>query len=466
MKSKIRRPTLIRVLVLTTGLTLVLAALFANRIGLSHTETMSRGKVLLWGAGLGIFLLGLLLRQNDMLSLENFGKRMRSLYQGIAIITLNTIVLLVFLEAGATLYFRINSDSTTPYQELTFYTAKSARSSYYASQDWAQQYWQEHLLVSETAQGEKYFPYVIWRRAPFSGATININQDGIRLTPGANCRPGSYKVFAFGGSTMWGFGSPDWATIPAYLQSGLSTIVGKPVCTVNFADMGYVSTQELIELLLQLQANNIPDLVVFYDGINDTEVAYEDGRVDRHYWQDRVAAKFEGKDTRPQFIDFVKSSASFHLISSLADKLVPEQRHLVLPENNYLTKGIDANQLSDSVIKVYLNNYSIVETWSQEYGFKYAFFWQPVISIGKKPLTTEEQSFKADMAPEARFTFFDEVYQKLSSTALEHKNLYYIADVFDQQESQIWIDWPHATPVGNQLVAQKMLDLIKRQIGQ
>ena len=66
-----------------------------------------------------------------------------------------------------------------------------------------------------------YYPYVGWRRAPFKGTTIEIDQNGIRVTPGADCSAKSFKVFTFGESSMWGTGSPDWGTIPAHLQRGL-----------------------------------------------------------------------------------------------------------------------------------------------------------------------------------------------------------------------------------------------------
>jgi hypothetical protein len=41
--------------------------------------------------------------------------------------------------------------------------------------------------------------------------------------------------------------------------------------------MGWVSTQSVIMLLRQLQHGNIPDVVVFYDGVNDTYAAYQQG---------------------------------------------------------------------------------------------------------------------------------------------------------------------------------------------
>jgi lysophospholipase L1-like esterase len=57
--------------------------------------------------------------------------------------------------------------------------------------------------------------------------------------------------------------------------------------------------------------------------------------------------------------------------------------------------------------------------------------------------------------------FYDLVYHKVKSIIEIHNNLYYLDNVFDQQTGQIWIDFVHINPVGNQLVAHKMLEAIK-----
>jgi hypothetical protein len=101
------------------------------------------------------------------------------------------------------------------------------------------------------------------------------------------------RVFAFGGATMWGTGSPDWETIPAYLQAGLEARRGKPVCMVNFGESSFVSTQEVIQLLLQLESGNVPHLVIFYDGINNIYAAYQSGQAGVHENLDPIAAKLQ-----------------------------------------------------------------------------------------------------------------------------------------------------------------------------
>ena len=64
---------------------------------------------------------------------------------------------------------------------------------------------------------------------------------------------------------MWGTGSPTWGTISANLQKGLEKLRPGLVCVMNYAESAYVSTQDIIMLLLQLQSGNVPDVVLFYN---------------------------------------------------------------------------------------------------------------------------------------------------------------------------------------------------------
>jgi lysophospholipase L1-like esterase len=377
-------------------------------------------------------------------------------YKAVALITLNALILLAGFELAATFRAKIWKEpvATTDGGE----SSPRAHTSYYASQAWARQYWKEFSLSRPVL----YRDYVIWRRAPFKGEFININRDRIRSTPGADCSANSYKVFTFGGSTMWGTGSPDWGTIPAYLQSYFTALRHGPVCVLNFGESAFVSTQGVIELILQLQSGNVPNLVIFYDGVNEVYAAYQSGRF-THQNFDHIAAKLNKDESPPSFVGWIKSSHSFHLFKRVVAKLRQTSRHrtdLV----TYKTLGVDTATLSDTVVEKYTSNYAIVDALAQKYGFKFLFFWQPVISIGDKPLTSEEQEMRRTMAlrdPESLvIELFEAVYRRVQQVAKQYENLYYIAEIFDSLDSEIWIDATHVTPVGNRLIAEKMFGVI------
>ena len=113
---------------------------------------------------------------------------------------------------------------------------------------------------------EQWHPYTYWRRQPFHGQLINIDNFGRRFTtnypyPLSKSKK-IIKIFVFGGSTVWGTGVSDSSTIPSLLnielyKKGINSQV------TNFGESGYVSTQELIMLMQELKSGNMPDFVIF-----------------------------------------------------------------------------------------------------------------------------------------------------------------------------------------------------------
>ena len=69
----------------------------------------------------------------------------------------------------------------------------------------------------------QYSPFVGWRTRSFKGPTTNINENGIRVTSQNQANKESKSIHFFGGSTMWGEGSPDSLTIPSLFMQGKYT---------------------------------------------------------------------------------------------------------------------------------------------------------------------------------------------------------------------------------------------------
>jgi len=410
----------------------------------------------------------LLTRIDNKQSRRLLGHKVVACYKAMAIIILNALVLCAGLELAARSSFKIKSLISSPAQQLVGEGNPREKVSYYLSQDWAERYWYEFRL----SRTQRYYPYLGWRRAPFHGQTIKIDQNGIRLTPGADCSAKSFKVFTFGESTMWGTGSPDWGTIPANLQKGLEKIIRGPVCVVNFGETGYVSTQDVIMLLLQLRSGNVPDLVLFYNIGGDIPAAYQSGRAGVHANLDEIAARFERR-LEPSFVDRLRSTYSYLLIDKLMGKLTivnPQQEE---PTPSKLASamevslegargGIDVAKLSDSIVQDYWGNYKIVSALAQKYGFKYFFFAPPLVTLGNKPLTPEEQEMKDEAVTDPVFKkFYTAIYQTIERESSKYPNFYSMVHVFDNCESLIFIDAGHVTPIGNQLIAKRMLDIIQ-----
>src|SRR5437870_9869691 len=97
----------------------------------------------------------------------------------------------------------------------------------------------------------------------------------------------------------------------------------------------------------------------------------------------------------------------------------------------YESMGIDVTELSDSIVQDYLGNYKIVGALAQKYGFKYFFFVPPLVSLGNKPLTPEEQEMKHMMESDvALYKLFTAVYQTIERESSNYQNLYSMVHIF------------------------------------
>jgi hypothetical protein len=377
---------------------------------------------------------------------------------------LNALVVFACFELAAMGYFKIKIPNviSKPTEQLVGEGTPREKVSYYSSQDWAERYWYEFRL----SRKQQFYPYVVWRRSPFKGKTIEVDRNGVRLTPGADCSAKSFKVFTFGASEMWGTGSPNWGTIPAHLQKGLEKLRQGPVCVMNFAESAYVSTQDVIMLLMQLRSGNVPDVVLFYTIGDDIYAANQSGQAGALENLDQIAAWFEGRREPDTFVDRLRSTYSYRLIDLLMGKLTiaNPQQEKPTPSKlvTYESMGIDVAKLSDLIVQDYFGNYEIVSALAQKYGFKYFFFLPPRLRMGNKPLTSEEQEMKHRTEIEAALDkLYTAVYQTIERESSKYQNFYSIVHIFDRYDSLLWIDAAHVTPIGNQLIAARMLDVIQ-----
>ena len=367
-------------------------------------------------------------------------------YRAVAILLLNLVVLLVVAEIGARLLQRLvpalRPDAA---QRRTFVS--------YAGQEWAPAYWREFWRSHPVL----YRPWVIWRRPPFAGTMIHVDAEGLRVTPGAQCGPGAFTVFTFGGSTMWGTGAADGQTIAADLQEMLRARLKRPICVKNFGETGYTSTQEVVQLMLRLRAGERPDLVIFYDGVNDVAAGYESGRAGAHINLRPIADRFAGVGDASLGSRLLRSSAWFSLFRRYF------AAHPHGPPVSYRSLGVDAPSLGRAVVDTYLAQRRLVAALAREYGFRAAFFWQPVIMVGAKPFTREERRIDRAIDP-AKRDLYAATYRFMSEAVRRAPDLYDVSGVFDGIHAPVWIDPFHVTPLGDELVARAMLAALEPQL--
>ncbi len=319
------------------------------------------------------------------------------------------------------------------------------------------------------ALSDRWQPYVYFRQRPFSGQTVNVLADGTRSTwlpppsPGEDVGAKPLKILMLGGSSLWGFGARDDQTIPSLIARGLHER-GIRAEVRNLAEIGYVNTQEVIALFRELQQGYRPDVVLFYDGVNDTTSALLEGQptvttneVNRvrefNILQSpgRLASAFAGY--------LVHNSAMFRLAGSIGRRsglgMAKERRP---PEN------FDLAALAAGVIRGYSANLEMVEVLGKAYGFRPVFVWQPDILSKPKlvPFESEEKA-KVDWAS----SLFTEVHGQLerADELVSNRGFVNLSGFFSETESLQFLDFCHTTEEANARIAAvlvaKLIETVK-----
>lgn len=132
--------------------------------------------------------------------------------------------------------------------------------------------WAEALYREETqASRFLYDPVLGFRLPDVSGRYFNV-VGGFRAS--RSPPDPTLTVWFFGGSTMFGIGQRDDHTIPSSI-SRFAEDDGLAVLPLNFGVPAYVTRQETILFQHLLTRRPAPDLVVFYDGLNDLGLQFQ-----------------------------------------------------------------------------------------------------------------------------------------------------------------------------------------------
>lgn len=174
-------------------------------------------------------------------------------------------------------------------------------------------------------------PYLYWQRP-----------EGIRETLAVVGK----KVWMFGGSAVWGTGVEWSETIPSYLAT-----LGYKV--TNYGERGYVSTQELFLLILELRKGT-PGIVIFYNGYNDVFSGHQQG----------IAGLPLNEFNRVKEFNLAKGG----IMSLLHAKLKRERKH-------FPAAFVKVKKIRD-------NNIEVARVLGKSLGFQVYDFWQPERHFG------------------------------------------------------------------------------------
>jgi len=356
----------------------------------------------------------------------------------------------------------------------------------YQGKDWADALFAE----SRQAYRQRYRSFYLWSRQEFRGEHINVDGAGVRATwnPPADPEVPLRELFVFGGSTIWGTGARDGHTIPSYL-SKLMHGAGHGYRVTNYGESAYTFIQEAVRLALLLKEGKRPDLVVFYDGVNDVAAAHRTGvaGVDMQYveFQKRLLAREPEVPDHTLRQDLYLAASgilgghckTYQLISEIpriyrawtsgqaGSTLQAEAAPIFdLTEFPEVAANIDDTALAAlaaGVVNAYVEAAGLVDHLSQAYGFEYHLFWQPVLFL--EPQANEEEMADTRFADRSLGFLYEAVYSAIGERPI--KNFHDISDVLHDREETVYVDFCHLSEAGNETVARRMAEAIGRGSG-
>jgi hypothetical protein len=301
----------------------------------------------------------------------------------------------------------------------------------------------------------RWTSYIYFRREPFTGRLINVDSSGRRITPQFQQVPDDKRhtptVMLLGGSTMWGTCSRDSATIPAALARLIAANPAKPSLRVmNMGESGYVNTQSLISLELELRKGNVPESVLLYDGINDVFSAYQNDEGGLPQNEQNRVIEFNLLQDGERMLelgirDFWKKTVTAGLVETLRDL------NFSAPPPPPLR-----GHLAEDVVRLYRGNLEILDALSRHYGFRYYAYWQPVVFSKLDP-----SQYEKTQIDKMKYVhpFFLDVYRRVAadSTLRANPHFHNLSGIFDGA-GPVYLDFCHISERGNGIVAQRFYE--------
>lgn len=317
----------------------------------------------------------------------------------------------------------------------------------------------------QAAQQSVWEPFAYWRARPFAGRWLNIDGRGLRRTvappageAAADLNSAHKKtVLCFGGSAMWGWLARDEDTIASQLAAQCAA-AALPCEIVNHAQIGYVTTQELIALVRQLQRGDRPDAVILFHGYNDVLSALQNLEAGLSQHEPDRAAEFHPTALQALLLAAQKSGTG-RLARNLGQMTGLSRATGHRSAANLTDAEIAA--LADAVVQHYEATLSALCGLGQQQEFELLVYWQPMV-FTKRPLADEERPWVtkkarlADLAAAVR-------ERVLKSHAYQATPVHDLSDLFGDHPAAVFLDEVHLSPAGYRACADRIwVDLAPR----
>lgn len=322
---------------------------------------------------------------------------------------------------------------------------------------YAGQAWYRDFLNARAALKEKYDPWRSYWAYGMSTEYLTVHSDGHRITvnpplPGnvspLDLKPLGYlrrEVLFLGGSAMWGYTARDSATIPALVQGEFAS-TGQTASLRNLAQPGYTIGHELAALTYELNRGVRPDVVVFYDGINDIRTAMLSGEPGHAFYEAKFGRLFEVESPRGFFGAMLAPLERSALAARLLMALGAPNPWAAKPRNDHVCPALG---------RYYADTARTVKGLAEAWDFAVLWVQQPHHASSKKTQTPFEATF---MTPDDEMRWATECSQSIdrsmASAGVPYTNH---ATLFDASTETVFLDrFGHVTEAANGVIAKDL----------
>ena len=364
---------------------------------------------------------------NPSASVQEGFRRFGRWYTQLAVLLLNTAILLLGITLITYAYYG-RERRTAP--RTVYSTSLRSQAIHRMDPGQATAFFQEFDRMG-AAETYIYQPWIGLSERVFHSAKLNVDEALPAPTRRTWRNSGGGKppliIWAFGGSTMFGWGVPDDETVASHLAKVLGRMLPeRSVTVINYGHSYFFSSQELALFQILLRRGERCDLAVFLDGLNDANTY---SLSDVPPFSDRLQSAFEKEQQRnPTTERYFWISPEFppmKLFAGIQSRLARRAVAPIVPPPTY-----------DAALK-YQVNMAAEASLGSTAGVKTAFFWQPVPSA---PAYAGARDLAA------------KVHQSVQS-----RGFHFIGDLFQGiDEHDVYVDNHHYGDTGCERVAEAM----------
>lgn len=252
-------------------------------------------------------------------------------------------------------------------------------------------------------------------------------------------------MFFYGGSTIWGTGVPNSLTIPSLFNK----FSNYKYNVSNYGEEYYHSFQEYLKYLIHIQKEKLtPDIVVFYDGVNEINFLQKgNDYIYSNPVEIILKEKFSKNETEKNYLknylNYIFFEPLIKVVNSVSKKNDSEIKLNINRTDDFIKEAVDNT----------IQNWILSKNISDANGIKSFFILQPNLHISSYNDKYISLNKDRDSTYKKYYHYLKEGLKKLNFEFFDLSNVF-------KNENNVYIDYCHLTPKGNKIISKKIQKII------